>query len=222
MKHLYTVAALIAVGFASSVQASDPAVVGDYVETRTAEVFTGPCILGSEGEVSGREAIMAWRVAKGSIEGVALDGLAVVAVVAADQHLSLHEYGAPKPSSIRAVVMTDSRATAAQQSALVSMARGLAPGMFDEVVSTRPVPITFERGRDSVHVAAGAATLDVVTEFEHPVTCGATRWFNTLSKSRESKPGLTRSQEWSGKELGLQWRQIDSKSSYVGTFTYAR
>jgi hypothetical protein len=222
MKQACVVAALVGLALGVGVEASDPGVTGDYVEARTAEVFTGPCILGSEGEVSGKEAIMAWRVARGSVSGVALDGLSLVAVVAADKHLSLHEYGAPRPTSIRAVVMTDNRATPAQQQALVAMARALAPGMFNEVIATRTVPITFERGNDSVHVSAGAANLDVVTEFEHPTTCGATRWFNTLSKSRGSKPGLTRTQEWSGADLGPQWKQLDSKSAYVGTFSYAQ
>ena len=222
MKQACVAAALVGLAFAGSLQASGPGVVGDYVEARTAEVFTGPCILGSEGEVSGKEAILAWRVSRGSINGVALDGLSVVAVVAADKHLSLHEYGAPRPTSIRSVVMTDSRATAAQQKALVSMARSLAPGMLDEVVATRPVLITFEKGKDSVQIAAGPARVDVVTEFEHPTTCGATRWFNTLSKSQGSKPGLTRSQEWSAGDLGPQWKQIDSKSAYVATFSLAQ
>jgi hypothetical protein len=222
MKQGCVVVALVALALGTGVKASDPGVVGDYVEARTAEVFTGPCILGSEGEVSGKEAILAWRVSRGSVNGVALDGLSVVAVVAADKHLSLHEYGAARPTTVKSVVMTDNRATPAQQQALVSMARSLAPGMLNEVIATRTVPISFERDKDSVHIAAGAAKVDVVTEFEHPTTCGATRWFNTLSKSEGSKPGLTRSQEWSGTDLGLQWKQIDSKSSYVGTFTFAR
>ena len=67
--------------FSATVRAADPLVTGDYVEARTAEVFTGPCIMGSEGEVSGKEAIMAWRVSRGAMNGVSLDGLAIVAVV---------------------------------------------------------------------------------------------------------------------------------------------
>jgi hypothetical protein len=214
--------ALVALASVAGLRAADPAVSGDYVEARTAEVFTGPCILGSEGEVSGKEAIMAWHVSRGSVNGVALDGLSVVAVIAADRHLSLHEYGAPAPSTIKSVVMTDSRANGAQQQALVSMARSLAPGMLNEVVATRNVPITFVKNQDGVKVAAGSATLQVATEFEHPTTCGATRWFNTLSQAEGTKPTLTVSQEWSGADLGKQWKQVDSKSSFYGTFSVPR
>ena len=37
-------------------------VTGDYVEARTAEVFAGGCIMNSEAETMGRQAVMAWRI----------------------------------------------------------------------------------------------------------------------------------------------------------------
>jgi hypothetical protein len=211
--------ALVGLGAVAGLRAADPIVTGDYVEARTSEVFTGPCIMGSEGEVSGKEAILAWRVSRGAMNGVTLDGLSVVAVVAADRHLSMHEFGAPAPKSIKSVVMIDSRATAAQQRALLSLARSLAPAVMTDVVATKTVPITFRKDKEGVAVSAGAAKLDIATEFEHPATCGAARWFGTLSRTDGSKPGLTRSQEWSGAEFGSQWTQYDRKSSFFGTFS---
>jgi hypothetical protein len=206
----------------AGVRAADPLVTGDYVEARTAEVFTGPCMMGSEGEVSGKEAIMAWRVSRGSMNGVAIDGLAMVAVVSGDRHLSMHEFGAPAPTLVKSVVMLDSRATPAQQRALLSLAKSLAPAVLGDVISTKSVPITFRKDKEGLAVSAGSASLDVATEFEHPNTCGATRWFNTLSRTEGSKPGLTRAQQWSGPEFGSQWTQYDRKSSFFGTFTVTR
>lgn len=221
MKHVSAVVGAVAIAgllSASAVRAADPIVTGDYVEARTSEVFTGPCIMGSEGEVSGKEAIMAWRVSRGSLNGVTLDGLSVVAVIAADRHLSMHEFGAPAPKAIRSVLMTDGRATPDQQRALVSLARSLAPSMFTDVVATRSVPIAFRKDAAGVTVSAGAAKLAIATSFEHPNTCGAMRWFNTLSRTDGSQPALTVSQEWSGPEFGAQWTQFDRKSSFSGTF----
>jgi hypothetical protein len=208
--------------FSAGLRAADPLVTGDYVEARTAEVFTGPCIMGSEGEVSGKEAIMAWRVSRGAMNGVSLDGLAIVAVVSGDRHLSMHEFGAPAPKTIKSVVMVDSRATEAQQRALLSLAKSLAPTALGDVISTRTVPIAFRKNKDGLSVAAGPASLDVATEFEHPNTCGATRWFNTLSRTDGSKPGLTRAQQWSGPEFGSQWTQYDRKSAFFGTFSISQ
>jgi hypothetical protein len=219
MKHTFAVAAIVGLASVAGIRATDPIITGDYVEARTAEVFTGPCILGSEGEVSGKEAIMAWRVSRGSMNGVSLDGLSVVAVVAADRHLSFHEYGAPKPTVVKSIVMTDNRATPTQQKALVSLAQSLAPGVVNDVVATKSVPITFRKDHDSVQVSAGPATVDVTTTFEHPNTCGALKWFDPLSRTDGFKLGLTRSQEWSGTGLGAQWKQIDKKSSFAGTFS---
>jgi hypothetical protein len=221
MKQACAVVAVL-LGLVAAVGASGPSITGDYVEARTAEVFTGPCILGSEGEVSGKEAIMAWRVSRGAVNGVSLDGLSVVAVVAADRHLSMHEFGAPAPTLIKSVVITDNRATAAQQQALVSMVRSLAPDVFKHVIVSKAAPITFVKDKDSVRVSAGAAKLDVTTDFEHPMTCGATRWFTTLSRTAGTKPALTRSQEWTGNEFGTTWTQHDRKSSFAGTFSFSQ
>jgi hypothetical protein len=220
MKKACAVLAAVVLAWGAGIQASDPALTGDYVEARTAEVFTGPCILGSEGEVSGKEAIMAWRVSRGKMNGVPLDGLAVVAVVAADRHLSLHEYGAPAPTSIKSVLMTDERATPAQRQALIAMARALAPAVVTDVITTKSVPITFRKDADSVQVAAGSAALDVTTNFEHPMSCGAMKWFDPLSRTDGAKTGLTRSQHWSGTGLGATWSIVDKKSSFSGTFSF--
>ncbi|MGH8429761.1 MAG: hypothetical protein ACREUF_05090, partial [Solimonas sp.] len=73
MRYRFSGAVVMAVALAASVGASGSEIKGDYVEVRTAEVFTGGCIMGSEGEVSGREAILAWRIKEGSVQGVALD-----------------------------------------------------------------------------------------------------------------------------------------------------
>src|SRR3954468_437151 len=89
---------------ASGPAAAATSVTGDYVEARTAEVFAGGCIMGSEGEAAGREAILAWRVGKGQVNGVVLDGLSVVAIVAADRNLGTHEVGGAAPTTIKAAV----------------------------------------------------------------------------------------------------------------------
>ena len=224
MKQLCSLA--IAAVFATTVFVSaetDPSrVTGDYVEVRTAEVFTGGCILGSEWESLGREAILAWRVSKGSVNGTSLDGLAAVAVVGADRNLGSETLGAPAPTAIRTVLMVDQRATAPQREALVAMVRGLAPSLTANVVDLRSVPISFTRDGTDVRLDAAEATLDVTTKFEHSPTCGATRWFDPLATTTKAEVGLARSHAWSGDAPGAKWAQTDRKSSFVGTFTYTR
>ena len=61
--------------------ASAAGIQGDYVEARTADVFTGPCISNSEVFITGNQAVMAWKVNQGSWKGTDLSGLCVAAAV---------------------------------------------------------------------------------------------------------------------------------------------
>src|SRR5215208_7298199 len=70
---------------------------GDYIETRSADVWTGPCVANGEVNLAGDQAILAWRVTKGDWNGVALDGLSVVGVVKAGATLG-DPYTNPYPA----------------------------------------------------------------------------------------------------------------------------
>jgi hypothetical protein len=211
-------AALIATVPAVLAASGTTTISGDYVEARTAEVFTGGCIMGSEGEAAGREAILAWRVGRGQVNGVALDGLSIVAVVAGNNNLGTHELGGAAPTKVRSVLRLDERATPAQREALVAMARALAPAMLADVVDVKAVPIAFTRNADRLTVKAGEASLDVATQIDHSPTCGAIQWFTPLATTTQSTLGHTTSEVWSGSALGTQWSMGDKRASFYGTF----
>jgi hypothetical protein len=195
-------------------------VTGDYVEVRTADIFTGGCIMGSQGEWAGRQALLAWRVSSGTFDGVALDGLAVVAAVAADTNLGFHEHGGQAPTVVKAALMVDGRATPAQHRALVALARTLGNGLVSDVVEVRSVPISFVRDDQRILVAAGDARLAVGTQMEHDSSCNAMQWFQPLTPVAEADMGLTHVQAYSGAALGTKWRQADRRSAFFGTFSF--
>src|SRR5207245_7899158 len=66
-----------------SIVASAQQIRGDYLETRSADVYTGQCFANGEVNLVGNEAILAWRVQRGSWEGVPLEGLTVAVAVGA-------------------------------------------------------------------------------------------------------------------------------------------
>ena len=112
-----SVSSLAAVLFALagvSVSAS-AAIRGDYMEARSADVYTGACIANSEVGLTGKEAILAWKIQDGSWNGVNLSGLAVVGVVKAKATLG-DPYHTPYPA--KSVMILDSRATREQRAAL--------------------------------------------------------------------------------------------------------
>jgi hypothetical protein len=214
-KTLITV--LIAATPALLAASGNDTVTGDYVEARTAEVFAGGCIQGSEGEAAGREAILAWRVGRGQVNGVSLDGLAIVAVVAGDLNLSTHELGGARPQRIRAAIRVDARASAAQRDALVAMARSLSPVVRD-IVEVKAVPISFTRDAARFAVTAGEASLQVETRMDHSPNCGAMQWYDPLARTTQSAMGHTTSESWSGTSLGTQWSMGDKRASFYGAF----
>lgn len=215
------IAAMLAASATASPGAGDaPAIVGDYVETRTAEVFTGGCLMNSEGETGGREALMAWRVDRGRMSGVSLDGLAVVAAVTADVNLGTRELGGIAPRAIRSVVYVDAEASEAQRRALVTLARTLSNGFVGEVVAVKPVPIAFSRDQHAIAVRAGDATLDVGTHLHHDVSCSAMQWFQPLGRVNDATLGVTNRQTYNGSLLGRRWEQIDRRSAFFGEFRY--
>src|SRR6478736_2638164 len=112
MKKLAVSAALISVAIVS-LSAQTATIKGTYVEARTSEVFAGACVINGEAATNGREALLAWKVDQGRFNGVALDGLTVVAAVAGDANLSIHEIGG-EVAKTRTALFVDARATETQ------------------------------------------------------------------------------------------------------------
>src|SRR5437879_9006847 len=118
---------------------------GQYIEARTADVYTGPCFANSEVNLTGHEAVLAWHIEKGSWtsaggEGAALDGLSVVAVVRASATLG-DPYASPLPA--KSVLIVDARANQAQRAALVNFAQAQTGALLRDVVAIEVSPIRF-------------------------------------------------------------------------------
>src|SRR5438132_6817792 len=116
--------ALCAVGASAGTTIS-----GDYVEARTCNVYTGACHANGEAVTTGREAILAWNIRAGKLDGVNLAGLSAVAVVTSEQNLA--KGSAPH----RTVLYLDSRATDAQRAALASTLTARYGSTFGEVIA---------------------------------------------------------------------------------------
>ena len=198
---------------------SNGSVSGKYVEARTAEVFTGGCIMGSEAETVGKQAVLAWKVDRGSFNGISLDGLSVVAALAGDKNLGIQEIGGGKPT-VRSSVFVDDRANPAQRIALVAMATELSKGIVGTIVNVTSTPIQFADQDHAVHVAAGQVALDVNKHVDHDPSCGAMQWFHPLSSVSGAEIGVAEQHAFSGTGLGTKWSDPNKKSAFFGTFSY--
>jgi hypothetical protein len=195
-------------------------ITGSYVEARTAEVFAGGCIMSSEAETIGRQAVLAWRIDQGGFDGQTLDGLRVVAALSGDRNLGIREIGGEAPSYVKAVVYVDDRATPAQQRALATLARSLSRGLISDVVAVTPVAIAFDETAATFAVTAGDARLQVRKTIEHGPACGAMQWFSPFTAVDDARIGTTVAHGFSGRGLDTRWSAPNRRSAFFGEFRF--
>ena len=219
MKRAPAVITWLALASAPLLAGGHGSVTGWYVEARTAEVFTGGCIMNSEAETMGKEAVLAWKVDRGSFNGVALDGLTVIAAVAGDKNLGMTEMGG-EPPTIRTAVFVDARANRAQQIALVAMANELSHGIAGTIVQVTPAPITFADHGSEIEVTAPHVALEVNKHMTHDPTCGAQQWFHPLASLDSATIGVADQHLFTGASLGTKWSDPNKRSAFFGTFSF--
>src|SRR5215813_567547 len=105
---------------------------GDYIETRSADIYTGQCFANGEVNLVGNQAILAWHVREGGWDGVPLDGLTVAAAVRAHGTLG-DPYENPYPA--QAVLIVDDQANEQQRAALVAFAQQMGGELLRHVNS---------------------------------------------------------------------------------------
>jgi hypothetical protein len=193
---------------------------GDYLEARTADVYTGPCFANGEVNLTGKEAIMAWRIREGSFSGVALDGLLVVAVVKAQATLG-DPHANPLPA--RAVLLVDERGSAEQREALVGFARRMGGDLVANVIRVEPAPIAaeFDGTRGYARLTAGErvnlSTRAIQIGDKH---CGNEYlYYPPLTSVDDAVPAYTLAHAYRGTELNTTWSCPSQRSAYIGTFS---
>src|SRR5262249_19217309 len=156
MKVLCTAAVVLLAAAAFSFAAGLPAanISGNYMEARTADVFTGPCFANGEAEINGREAVLGWKINNGSWKGVSIAGLGVVAVVRSEHTLGNVHIG---PNPAIAALIVDSRANEAQREALIGFAKSQGGDLLKKVVKVQYAPI--ELTVEGNNLYSGAARL---------------------------------------------------------------
>ena len=219
MKHAIVAAAFLGLATAPLVAGGNGHVTGAYVEARTAEVFTGGCIMNSEAETMGKQAVLAWKVDRGSFNGIAIDGLAVLAALDGDRNLGMTEMGGEKPT-VKSAIFVDERANPAQRLALVAMANELSHGLVGTIVQVAPAPIRFADHGSEIEVTAPHLTLEVNKHLTHDPTCGAQQWFHPFSSLTDATMGVADQHLFTGSALGTKWSDPNKRSAFFGTFAY--
>ncbi|MCA9205106.1 MAG: DUF1326 domain-containing protein [Planctomycetales bacterium] len=222
MKRVMLSALCVAVCWATATTASAADISGYYMESRTCQVYTGPCFANAEIGLAGRDAIMAWNIQRGEQDGVNLAGLNVVVVVNASQTLAFK--GMEDPAKVRSVVLVDEKATEAQRAALVSFVKthGGRAGEDVQRVSTAPIDMTMDVAELSGSLTAGKeVTLKTRKVGRGDCICSnEAAYYPPLAKVEFYAPGVTIEGQFKGRSLGTRWSTPGDRSSYIATFSY--
>jgi hypothetical protein len=193
---------------------------GDYLETRSADVYTGQCFANGEVNLVGNEAILAWHVRSGSWDGVPLQGLTVAAAVRANGTLG-DPYESPYPA--KAVLLVDDEANAQQKAALVNFAHRMGGDLLknvQQVISTQMELIVNAEHHGSAMLRAGRfATVQTRSIGGQDHLCGNEETFYPpLTELAHSMPAVALTDMYSGPGLGVSWDLHGKRSAFVGTF----
>jgi hypothetical protein len=218
--NLFLLSALVFLTVSAFAQQAPPAIHGEYLETRSADVYTGQCFANSEMNLTGDEAILAWHVREGKWDGVSLAGLTVGAAVKAQATLG-DPYGKPYPA--KAVMFVDKNATPVQRQALINFAQQMGGELLRHVVRVVDVPVDMEVLRQhSARARLQAGNFVTVTTRSigpNDHLCGnEDTFYPPLTRTTHAMPAVAVTNSYSGKDLNDSWELHDKRSAFVGTF----
>ncbi len=197
---------------------------GDYIEARTADVYTGPCFANGEVEQTGRLAVMGWHIEQGSFDGVQLNGMNVVGVVRAKNTLGDFTLTS---NPAKSVIIVDEQASPEQQLALKAFAQRMAPDLLNNVVRTDVQPIDFSVKDGNVHTrvaslkAGNLASVATRPMKETDQVChNESVWYEPLVKVDHAMAAYTTANSYEGNALGETWNYPEKRGSFLATFNY--
>jgi hypothetical protein len=193
---------------------------GDYLETRSADVYTGSCFANGEVNLVGNQAILAWRIESGTWNGVPLDGLSVAAAVRARATLG-DPYANPYPA--QAVLIVDDQANARQRAALAAFAQHMGGELLRNVeqVISAPVELAVNHEKHGAAMlrAGSFATVRTRSLNEGDHLCGnEVTFYPPLTETTHAMPAVALTDSYHGPGLGVDWESHDKRSAFVGTF----
>ena len=193
---------------------------GDYIESRSADVYTGQCFANGEVNLVGNEAILGWHIQNGTWNGVALDGLSVAAAVRAKATLG-DPYGNPYPA--QAVLLVDDQANGRQRAALEDFARHMGGELLKNVDRVIAAPVQLEVNHErhgfALLRAGQFATVQTRSLGDQDHLCGnEVTFYPPLTDLAHSMPAVAVTDQYQGPGLGVSWDLHGKRSAFVGTF----
>jgi len=222
MRGFLSISAVTIVSAAMAFAANTPstALRGEYIEARTADVYTGLCFANGEANQVGDLAVFGWTIQQGEWQGVPLEGLSVVGVVKASGTL-----GAGSAYPVKSVLIVDERANPEQRAALTGFAHRMGGDLLQDVTRVYYQPITFSVRDNNLHTAAVTLTAGPLARIQTRALTEADQichhedtYYPPLTALDHAMPAFTLANSFQGAGLGTTWNSPGKRSAYVGSF----
>jgi hypothetical protein len=194
---------------------------GDYIETRSADVYTGQCFANGEVNLVGNEAILAWRVQNGAWDGVSpmIDD-----PVLRDADGPLTIGAPPSDKYVCMVLLVDDQANEQQRAALVSFAKHMGGELLkdaDRVIAAPMELVVSKEHHGTASFRAGHfATVQTRGIGDKDHLCGNEETFYPpLTEMAHSMPAVALTDSYRGPGLDTSWDLHGKRSAFVGTFS---
>lgn len=207
---------------ASAGAASAGTITGEYLEARTCDVYTGPCFANAEMGLAGKEAVMAWKIEKGTWKEVSINGLSVALVVKAEGTLGNDGVFPMKAGKMAAVIIVDEKASTEQRDALVGFVKQTAKEFTGNVINVVAAPIKLENDHlegKGVFTAGKLASIETRKMKKNDCVCtNELIYYQPLTKVENFSPAYTLSQSYQGTGLNGKWTNNNTRSAFLATF----
>jgi hypothetical protein len=167
----------------------------------------------------GSEGILAWKVKKGSWQGVPLEDLKVVAVISANSTL-----GDPFSNQLpaKSVIIVDERANLEQRNALVSFVKEMGGRLVEDVVWIKSASIEMDTADGSGKASLKAGEIAEVRTRplnHHDMHCGNEFvYYPPLTDVKDAKPAYALANRFSEKGLNTTWSCPLKRSAFTAVF----
>lgn len=208
-----TLMLVFAAGVAFATQ--PPSVQGEYIEARSASVYTGACHFGAEFVDGGKEATLVWHIQHGTWNDVSLDGLTVVAIVTAKKNLAIDI------ETRKSVLYVDTDTTAAQRIALRNMLATQQAEVLGDIVAMQSAPLSFAKEGTRFDVTVG----EVLALSANRYPCAACTqphqiWYQPLAPVQNAIVGKSEVYRYQDTHLAVTWHQGGAVNNvFVGDFS---
>ncbi len=189
---------------------------GDYLETRSNQVYGCYCEWSGQAITAGREAILGWAIRNGEYRGVDLTGVKVAAVIIGETSLSATT--GPR----RNVLFFDPAATKDQQRAAQAFLTKEYGEVLGESAAVHIMPVEFHEGSGEIHLVAGDLVGVSLRKARLPEDAmkGAKLWYDPFIALTESTLATTINSRYAGPDFDLSWDDTNpGVKGYYGRFS---